>query len=254
MGVTSCGTRRSGWSPRARRGTRSPHGRPGSEWRDRPRTRGTVCMSLSSLWATRRHAARGPLRRLTARVATMGVVTAGSTVAFAGAALAWHADVSAAVSCTGAVTYTATAWQTSDPTQRVNPDIGVGYSVGDVPITAWDADSGAFDEADNYSFDGGFAVPGATAGDVITVGTKALGQWSDGSTGQTATTTVTVPKCTGGNTVGSNGTVKVDGQPFDAGLGNEPHLDCPFALEFYGFDAGTNPADVAFHAQPPSGA
>lgn len=52
---------------------------------------------------------------------------------------------------------------------------------------------------------------------------------------------------------GNNGTVKVDGQPFDSGHDNEPHPGCSFRITFFGFDAGTNTADVTFDAHPPTG-
>lgn len=63
------------------------------------------------------------------------------------------------------------------------------------------------------------------------------------------------PTAPTGVLLGSNGTVKVDGAPFDGGAdpGNEPHVGCSFRLDFYGFDAGTDDATVAFTAQPPSG-
>ncbi|HEU5033684.1 MAG TPA: hypothetical protein VFT62_02890 [Mycobacteriales bacterium] len=56
-----------------------------------------------------------------------------------------------------------------------------------------------------------------------------------------------------GTVQGSNGTVKVDGEPFDSGLGNEPHVACHLRVEFYGFDVGTDTATVTFTGQAPSG-
>lgn len=37
---------------------------------------------------------------------------------------------------------------------------------------------------------------------------------------------------------GNNGTIKVDGAPFDDGKGNEPHVGCTFRIVHWGFDAG----------------
>jgi hypothetical protein len=34
---------------------------------------------------------------------------------------------------------------------------------------------------------------------------------------------------------------------------NHPHVTCQFALSFFGYDTGTDTAQVSFTAQPPSG-
>jgi len=52
---------------------------------------------------------------------------------------------------------------------------------------------------------------------------------------------------------GNNGTVKIDGQPWDSHPNNEPHVGCTFQVDFYGFDEGDLYADVTFEAKPPSG-
>jgi hypothetical protein len=52
---------------------------------------------------------------------------------------------------------------------------------------------------------------------------------------------------------GNNGTVKVDGEAFDTTPGNEPHVDCIFQIDFYGFDAGGLTATVNFTGQAPTG-
>jgi hypothetical protein len=53
---------------------------------------------------------------------------------------------------------------------------------------------------------------------------------------------------------GNNGTVKIDGDPFDSHPDNEPHVGCMFQVDFYGFDAGDDLfAHVTFEGQPPSG-
>ena len=52
---------------------------------------------------------------------------------------------------------------------------------------------------------------------------------------------------------GNNGTVKVDGVEFDTTPGNEPHVDCIFQIDFYGFDAGGLEATVNFTGQAPTG-
>jgi hypothetical protein len=56
------------------------------------------------------------------------------------------------------------------------------------------------------------------------------------------------------NPAGNNGTVKVDAEPFDAASNNEPHVDCNFEVDFYGFDEGDDLfATVTFEAHPPTG-
>ena len=62
---------------------------------------------------------------------------------------------------------------------------------------------------------------------------------------------------TAGAPPGNNGTIKIDqsvlvpGSPVDHA--NHPHVSCQFALSFFGFDAGTDTAQVTFTAQPPTG-
>jgi LPXTG-motif cell wall-anchored protein len=51
---------------------------------------------------------------------------------------------------------------------------------------------------------------------------------------------------------GNNGTVKIDGFPVDDSPANEPHVECPFAVQFFNFDPGQT-ADISIAAQPPSG-
>ena len=52
---------------------------------------------------------------------------------------------------------------------------------------------------------------------------------------------------------GNNGTVKIDGQPFDTAPNNEPHVGCLFQVDFYGFDEGAYNAAVRFTIKPPNG-
>jgi hypothetical protein len=56
------------------------------------------------------------------------------------------------------------------------------------------------------------------------------------------------------NPPGNNGTIKIDGIPFDVHPDNEPHVGCIFQVDFYGFDQGDLDADVLFEAIPPTGA
>jgi hypothetical protein len=52
---------------------------------------------------------------------------------------------------------------------------------------------------------------------------------------------------------GDNGTVKIDGRPFDSAPDNEPHVGCKFQVDFYGFDKGDLWASVNFTGQAPTG-
>lgn len=70
--------------------------------------------------------------------------------------------------------------------------------------------------------------------------------------------TTSRPSAASSSPPGNNGTIKIDnvplvdvGQPDDHA--NHPHVSCTLALSFFGFDATTNDATVAFNAQPPSG-
>jgi hypothetical protein len=54
------------------------------------------------------------------------------------------------------------------------------------------------------------------------------------------------------NPKGNNGTVKIDGAPFDNAPDNEPHVGCQFQVDFYGYDKGDLDARVTFTAHPPT--
>src|SRR5687767_14965856 len=51
---------------------------------------------------------------------------------------------------------------------------------------------------------------------------------------------------------GNNGTIKIDGEALQAGQRNEPHVDCAFAIEFFGYDKGDLQAKVTFELQAPT--
>jgi len=52
---------------------------------------------------------------------------------------------------------------------------------------------------------------------------------------------------------GNNGTIKLDGVPFDQHQDNEPHVGCLFQLDFYNYEQGNFNATVRFIVQPPTG-
>jgi hypothetical protein len=60
------------------------------------------------------------------------------------------------------------------------------------------------------------------------------------------------------NAEGANGTIKIGGWPVDdqPSNDNDPHITCPFNVEFYNFDTGagiTNNAEVTFFGWDPTG-
>lgn len=57
----------------------------------------------------------------------------------------------------------------------------------------------------------------------------------------------------GGDPPGNNGTVKVNGIPFNGTVANDPHVDCVFLINFYGFDQGVLNATATFELVPPTG-
>jgi hypothetical protein len=54
------------------------------------------------------------------------------------------------------------------------------------------------------------------------------------------------------NPPGNNGTVRLDATPFDAAPDNEPHVDCTFQVDVYGYDEGDLDAQVTFEAHAPT--
>jgi hypothetical protein len=54
------------------------------------------------------------------------------------------------------------------------------------------------------------------------------------------------------NPPGNNGTIKIDNVAFDDDPNNEPHVDCLFQVDFYGYDQGNLNATVTFEAWPPT--
>jgi hypothetical protein len=62
-----------------------------------------------------------------------------------------------------------------------------------------------------------------------------------------------IPTSPAGAAPGNNGTVKIDGIPFDDYPDNEPHVGCVFQVDFYNYEQGNFFASVRFFAQPPTG-
>jgi LPXTG-motif cell wall-anchored protein len=52
---------------------------------------------------------------------------------------------------------------------------------------------------------------------------------------------------------GANGTIKIDAEPFDSDVNNEPHASCTFQVKLFGFDKDQH-ANLVFTVHPPSSA
>ena len=52
---------------------------------------------------------------------------------------------------------------------------------------------------------------------------------------------------------GQNGTIKIDEIPVDDSMANDPHVGCPFAVKFFGFDAGSLTGAATFDGVAPTG-
>jgi hypothetical protein len=52
---------------------------------------------------------------------------------------------------------------------------------------------------------------------------------------------------------GNNGTVKIDGMPWDDAPNNEPHVDCTFQIDLYGYDEGDLQATYTLELWAPTG-
>jgi hypothetical protein len=111
---------------------------------------------------------------------------------FASAAAAHHSDVSAAMDCSGKVTYTATAWNGTTAASRTNQDVRVSVSY-DKGATFAQVGSGHFGPDNNFSFAGSFSAGSATS---AIVKVQEVARWGDGSA-VAAPHTVTVNKPTG---------------------------------------------------------
>ncbi|MFB3738246.1 MAG: LPXTG cell wall anchor domain-containing protein [Candidatus Velamenicoccus archaeovorus] len=61
------------------------------------------------------------------------------------------------------------------------------------------------------------------------------------------------PSRAGTHPPGNDGTVKVDGVPFDDRPDNEPHVGCAFQIDFYGYDEGDLSATYDFQLWAPTG-
>ena len=131
-------------------------------------------------------------RILAAVLVLLGVVT--TVPMFAGVASAHHPEITASVSCTGVISWTSTAWATSDVNARKNSDIEVSLQIVSGSGTVPPAVHGAYTTANNYQFSGTFTWP--TGANSITIKAKAIANWGNGAAGGDSRTTATITKPT----------------------------------------------------------
>ncbi len=120
---------------------------------------------------------RGPVRIVAGIVATL-VATVAGLMFSATAAFAHHPEVTATIECRGLVSFTSTAWSTTDLPRRINASIGVSYSTnGGTSFTALPSKAAYHYGADNgYSFSDTFQLPSPLPATVI-VKVTALAGW-----------------------------------------------------------------------------
>jgi hypothetical protein len=104
-------------------------------------------------------------------VLTVFAIVAALIIGFATPAFAHHSEIEAGADCENVVTWTATAWTDSTPTQqeRTNQNVRVWYRVGNVAVPSGtpvapapgdvEVTTGAFNIGNGYSFGGTFAMP-----------------------------------------------------------------------------------------------
>ena len=89
-------------------------------------------------------------------------------------------------------------------------------------------------------------------------GSPAVASTGGSKSGSNGGTKTTGGQDKGSNETGNNGTVKIDGWTLDHGTGNgapnrnEPHVDCTFDVEWYGYDASVT-STVTFEMWAPTG-
>jgi hypothetical protein len=96
------------------------------------------------------------------RVVVASALLCGVCAWQAASALSWYSQITASMSCSGTVSWTASAWPGPTPASRENPDVVV-WASDDNGATFTQIAQGAFDQADNFSFSGTFPAAGASS-------------------------------------------------------------------------------------------
>lgn len=138
-------------------------------------------------------ALRRPLIIISALIASIGAFTIGASVASA-----HHSNIVAAdVNCSGAVTFTTSAWEGQGEGEeftnsRTNPSVDVTYRINDAGADIFVA-NGAFSEANGFQFQGSFIWP-ASNPESITIYSTPQAPWANNSPGGGfASATITRP-------------------------------------------------------------
>jgi uncharacterized repeat protein (TIGR01451 family)/LPXTG-motif cell wall-anchored protein len=143
------------------------------------------------------------LRRYSGRLsAIIAIVAASIAVPFlGGVASAHHSEITGSTDCTGTVSFTATAWDTSpyewasDPSFRTNTDVRVWYTAGGGQV---EVARGAFNAGNGFSFSGTFAWPAGATSITLFVQEQVLWE-SGGEIGDPRSTKVRAPSSCGSN-------------------------------------------------------
>jgi hypothetical protein len=129
------------------------------------------------------------------------VLTCMAALAVAPSAFAHHGRISGSIDCQGAVSYTASAWQTSSVQAKTHNDVRVyvTQSNGAGVNPAQQVGSGQFNSANGFAFSGTFTVPAGVSSVKLLV--KEIGPWANGtasSNGTNQESSITVARPTSG--------------------------------------------------------
>jgi hypothetical protein len=137
------------------------------------------------------------------RVGIIAVLACLGALALTPSAFAHHGRISGSMNCDGTVTYTASAWQTSNTLAKTHNDVRiyVTQANGVAVSPAQQAGSGQFKSSNGFAFSGSFTVPTTVSSVRLLV--KEIGPWGNGqssSNGYHSESSVTISRPTSGCT------------------------------------------------------
>ena len=129
------------------------------------------------------------------------VLTSMAALAIVPSAFAHHGRISGSINCQGVVSFTASAWQTSNVQAKTHNDVRVyvTQSNGAAVNPAQQVGSGQFKSANGFAFTGTFTVPAGVNSVKLLV--KEIGSWANGtgsSNGTNQESSITVARPTSG--------------------------------------------------------
>ena len=131
------------------------------------------------------------------RVGITAVLACMAALAIVPSAFAHHGRISGSADCQGVVSFTASAWQTSNVQAKTHYDVRV-YVVqaNGVPVAPQQVGSGQFKSSNGFAFTGSFTLPAGVNSVKLLV--KEIGSWANGTgssngTNQESSTTVSRP-------------------------------------------------------------